>query len=130
MGGTQTLEHAAIRTLVVAYCEGIHHSRPEVFEDMCHENFLMAAVNGTGNAVFWNKATYLARVSARQRFSGAASYEIIDIDVAGGEIARAHLWVDVPPRRFEDHLGFIRVNGAWKLITKVFRTMDGPALEG
>ena len=54
----------------------------------------------------------------------------MSVDVAGGEIARVHLWVDVPPRRFEDHLGFVRVDGDWKLITKVFRTMDGPALEG
>ena len=40
-----------------------------------------------------------------------------------------HLWVDVPPVRYEDHLGFINVDGQWKLLTKVFRTM-GPAQEG
>jgi hypothetical protein len=34
----------------------------------------------------------------------------------------------VPPRRYEDHLGFVRVGGQWKLMTKVFRTMSGPAL--
>jgi hypothetical protein len=59
----------------------------------------------------------------------AASYEILSIDVAGDEIARVHLWVDVPPVRYEDHLGFVKVDGQWKLLTKVFRTM-GPAVEG
>ncbi|MFC6583886.1 nuclear transport factor 2 family protein [Sulfitobacter aestuariivivens] len=30
--------------------------------------------------------------------------------------------MDVPPLRYEDHLGFVHVDGAWKLLTKVFRT--------
>jgi hypothetical protein len=34
--------------------------------------------------------------------------------MAGGEIARVHLWVDVPPLRYEDHLGFVHVDGAWE----------------
>lgn len=120
----------AIRALAVDYCEGIHHSRRDTFVDMCHDNFLMTAVTGAGGAVFWDKAAYLDRVAGRDPFPGEPSYEILNIDVAGDEIARVHLWVDVPPRRFGDHLGFIRVDGQWKLITKVFRTMDGPALEG
>lgn len=123
-------EQSAVHALAVAYCEGIHHSRPEVFEEMCHDRFLMMAVTRAANAVFWDKAAYLERVAGRDPFPGEPSYEILNVDVAGDEIARVHLWVDVPPRRFEDHLGFIRVGGEWKLITKVFRTMDGPALDG
>ena len=120
----------AVHALAVAYCEGIHHAAPDVFADMCHDNFMMTAVTGSGGVTFWDKQGYLARVAGRAAFSGAPSYEILAVDVAGDEIARVHLWVDVPPRRFEDHLGFVRVDGAWKLMTKVFRTLDGPALEG
>ncbi len=120
----------AVRALAVAYCEGIHFSTPEVFEDMCHARFLMTAVTGSGGALFWDKAMYLERVAGRPPFAGKPSYNILSVDVAGGETARVHLWVDVPPRRFEDHLGFVRVDGAWKLVTKVFRTLDGPALDG
>ena len=119
-----------IRALAVAYCEAIHHAKPAVFEVMCHERFLMTAVTGSGGTTFWDKAAYLARVAGRDPFPGDPSYGILHVDAAGGEIGRAHLWVDVPPRRFEDHLGFVRDGGHWKLITKVFRTMDGPALEG
>lgn len=119
-----------VRELAVAYCNGIHHSRTEVFETMCHDRFIMTAVTGSGGAQFWDKAAYLERVSGREPFPGEPSYEILGVDVAGDETARVHLWVDVPPRRFEDHLGFIRADGQWKLITKVFRTMSGPALEG
>jgi hypothetical protein len=119
-----------VRDLAVAYCEAIHHSRPDVFVDMCHDRFLMTAVTGSGGAQFWDKPAYLARVAGRKPFPGQPSFGILSVDVAGGETARVHLWVDVPPRRFEDHLGFIKVDGAWRLITKVFRTMDGPAMEG
>lgn len=121
---------ADIHALAVAYCEGIHFARTDVFEDMCHDAFHMTAVTGSGGVQFWDKAAYLARVSGRAAFAGDPSYEIYSVDMAGGDIARAHLWIDVPPRRFEDHLGFVRVDGVWKLMTKQFRTMDGPALEG
>ena len=119
----------AIHALAVAYCEGIHHAKPEIFVDMCHERFFMSAVTGAGDTVHWDKAAYLDRVGGRDPFPGDPSYEILNIDIAGGDIARVHLWVDVPPRRFEDHLGFVKTGGAWKLLTKVFRTLDGPALE-
>ena len=119
-----------LRALAVDYCTGIHRARPEVFEEMCHDRFTMVAVTGAGGTVIWDKPASVARVGGREPFPGEPSYEVLDIDVAGDEIARVHLWVDVPPRRFEDHLGFVREMGQWKLITKVFRTLDGPALEG
>ncbi|MEM1275444.1 MAG: nuclear transport factor 2 family protein [Pseudomonadota bacterium] len=117
-----------IEALAIAYCEAIHHAKPAVFEEMCHERFLMTAVDGNGAAIFWDKAAYLARVAGRDPFAGAPSYEILSIDVSGDATAHVKLWVDVPPRRFEDYLGFYRVDGDWKLITKLFRTASGPAL--
>ncbi len=120
----------AVHERAVAYCKAIHHSRPEVFEEMCHERFAMTALTGSGGTQHWDKAGYLARVAGRAPAPGAPSYRVLSVDVAGDEIARVHLWVDVPPRRFEDHLGFVRTGGDWKLITKVFRTLDGPAMEG
>lgn len=119
----------AIRTLAIAYSDAIHNAKPEVFEDMCHDNFSMTSVAPDGSAEFWGKAEYLTRVGGRDPFPGEPSFGIYDIDIAAGEMARVHLWVDVPPRRFEDHLGFVRVGGAWKLMTKIFRTVSGPERE-
>ena len=116
-----------VRALVVAYCEAVYYARADVFEKMCHERFQMTLIEPDG-ATFWDKPGYLDRVRGRSAFPGDASYEILSVDVAGDEIARAHLWVDVPPVRYEDHLGFVKVDGQWKLLTKVFRTM-GPAEE-
>ncbi|UWQ17816.1 nuclear transport factor 2 family protein [Jannaschia sp. M317] len=119
---------AAVRTLAERYCDGVYYARPEVLEDICHDRFFMTEVTETGGANHWDLPAYLERVRGREPFPGAVSAEILSIDVSGDEIARVHLWVDVPPRRYEDHLGFLRVNGQWKLLTKVFRTMGASAL--
>lgn len=121
---------AQIHALAIAYCEAVFKAKADVFEDMCHDRFLMTEITPDGRANFWSKSEYLARVSGREAFAGAPVYEILSVDVSGGETARAHLYVDVPPRRYEDHLGFVRVDGDWKLMTKVFRTKSGPEREG
>ncbi len=116
-----------VRALVDAYGDAVYFARADVFEDMCHDNFQMTLVEPDGTP-FWDKASYLERVRGRHPFEGEASYGIYSIDVAGDQIARAHLWVDVPPLRYEDHLGFVKEGGSWKLLTKVFRTaarLDG-----
>ena len=117
---TSTSEYQDVLSVAQTYGEAVYFARPDVFETLCHEQFQMTLVDDTG-MTFWTKETYLDRVRARSPFPGEASYEIIDIDVAG-PIARVHLWVDVPPHRYEDHLGFVKDAGAWKLLTKVFRT--------
>lgn len=119
----------AVRAVVDAYGAAVYYARAEVFEEMCHERFQMTHIEGD-RTTFWDKAGYLDRVRGRSAHPGAASYGVYSVDVAGDEIARAHLWVDVPPVRYEDHLGFVKVAGQWKLLTKVFRTMDGPEREG
>ena len=110
-----------LHTATLAYCDAVYFAKSEVFEDLCHENFQMTHVEG-GRATFWDKSAYLERVRGRDAFPAPAQYEILGMDCAGDEIARVHLTVDVPPLRYEDHLGFVHVDGAWKLLTKVFRT--------
>jgi hypothetical protein len=112
------------------YCEGLHASDPAVFDHMCHEAFLMTFVAPDGTARLIDKASFIARVAGRDAFPGAPSYHVETVDVAGPDIAHVKLWVDMPPRRFEDYLGFFRVGGEWRLITKLFRVADGPALDG
>ena len=111
----------ALHARAVEYCEGVWFARDDVFEEMCHDRFQMTHI-AEGSETFWDKAAYLERVRGRTANPAPARYEILGIDVAGDEIARVHLIVDVPPLRYEDHLGFVRVGGAWKLLTKVFRT--------
>ena len=114
-------DHADMLAQAVAYCEAVWFARADVFATMCHDRFFMTHIDG-GAVAHWDKAAFLARVSARTPSSGPASYRIMALDVSG-DMARAHLWVDVPGLRFEDHLGFVKLDGRWQLLTKVFRTM-------
>ncbi|MCR9125383.1 MAG: nuclear transport factor 2 family protein [Rhodobacteraceae bacterium] len=122
--------HSAVRAAAVAYCHGVHDADAAVFAALCHEAFHMSALAGSGAVPVWDKTAYLERLAARGPAEGAPVYEILDIDVAEDAIARVKLRVAVPPRVFEDYLGFIRVGAEWKLINKLFRTAEGPALEG
>ena len=120
MDGAHPID-AGLRDAALAYCEAVYFARADVFEDLCHEKFQMTLVEN-GKTTFWDKASYLERVRGRDPFPAPAQYEILSMDQAGGDIARVHLTVAVPPLRYEDHLGFVYVDGAWKLLTKVFRT--------
>lgn len=120
MDGAAGSNRDAVREAALVYCDAVYFARAEVFEDLCHDSFQMTLIDG-GEATFWDKAAYLERVRGRVAFPAPAKYEILGLDVAGDEMARVHLTVDVPPLRYEDHLGFVHVDGAWKLLTKVFR---------
>lgn len=115
----------AVMAQAVAYCEAVYFARADVFENLCHDRFQMTMIQD-GKATFWDKSAYLERVRGRSPADGDARYEVLGVDLAGGEIARVHLTVDVPPLRYEDHLGFVWVDGRWKLLTKVFRTVARP----
>ena len=110
-----------LEAAALAYCDAVYFAKAEVFEELCHDNFQMTLIEN-GAATFWDKPAYLERVRGRAPFPAPAQYEILSMDCAGDDIARVHLTVDVPPLRYEDHLGFVHVGGAWKLLTKVFRT--------
>ncbi|WP_137699941.1 nuclear transport factor 2 family protein [Marimonas lutisalis] len=113
-----------------AYCEALHWSDAAAFERMCHEDFLMTYVASDGQSRKIDKAAFVGRVAGRDPFAGDPSYHIETVDVAGPDIAHVKLWVDMPPRRYKDYLGFFHVGGEWKLITKLFRVESGPALDG
>ncbi|MFK7743456.1 MAG: nuclear transport factor 2 family protein [Roseobacter sp.] len=120
MDGAHDID-TGLKAAALAYCDAVYFAKADVFEDLCHDRFQMTLVQD-GTATFWDKAAYLERVRSRTPFPAPAQYEIFSMDNAGGDIARVHLTVDVPPLRYEDHLGFVHVDGAWKLLTKVFRT--------
>ncbi len=115
---------AEIRALAELYCRALHHSDAAAFETLMHDRFFMTSA-GTGDGpTFFDKAIFIDRVRNRPPFSDEPSFEIFDIDIEGGEMAQVKLRVDLPPRRFHDYLGFFRVEGEWKLVTKLFRTVS------
>jgi hypothetical protein len=64
--------------------------------------------------------------AAARRFPAPASYEIFSTSTCRRrDRARASLGRRAAGTRYEDHLGFVKVDGQWKLLTKVFRTWAG-----
>ncbi len=128
MDGAPRTELDAVHAAAVLYCEAVYKARQDVFETLCHDAFHMVCVDGP-ELQTWDKAAYLARVTARDAAEGDPVYEIQSVE-ADGNMARVKLQVGVPGVIYEDYLGFVRVDGAWKLINKLFRTADSSALAG
>ena len=122
----QTAE-AAIRAAAEGYCVALHTADADFLEDLCHANFAMASTQPDGKQHFFDKESFVARARARDPFEGEPSFEILSIDIEP-EIAHVKLWVDMAPRRYCDYLGFFKVGDDWKLITKLFRTAEGPSI--
>ncbi|MEX0281650.1 MAG: nuclear transport factor 2 family protein [Arenibacterium sp.] len=126
MDGAVTNASDAVREAALTYCEAVYKAREEVFETLCHDAFHMVC---TDDQQVWDKAAYLDRVRAREAADGSPVYEIFDIGV-DGNMARVKLRVAIPGVMYEDYLGFIHVDGAWKLINKLFRDVTSEGENG
>ena len=127
MDGARNPE-AEVVAMAEAYCVALHNSDWEALRAMCHERYFMTSAKpgaaAEGEPVFFDKASFVERAKNRPPFAGEPVYEILSVDVEGDEMASVKLSVDMPPRRFHDYLGFYRVDGEWKLVTKLFRTVS------
>lgn len=122
-----TQAEAAIRAAAEGYCVALHTADADFLHDLCHENFAMASVQPSGNQMFFTRETFVERARSREPFPGEPSFEILSVDIEP-EMAMVKLWIDMPPRRYCDYLGFFLIEGEWKLIQKLYRTASGPSL--
>ena len=117
----------AVRAAAEAYCRALHDADTDALARIFHEDsHLYLAQEGV--LTDWPRQHFLDRVGARQPGQGAPDYEIESVDVAGAEMAAVRLTVGVPPRRYRDYLNFLKIGGEWRVIAKVFRVVDGPAV--
>lgn len=121
-------EAAAVRAVAETYCRALHSSDVAALDQVFHDAFRMVAVTADGVYQDWTKAQFLDRVRARDPFPGAPEFEIYSVDVENDEMAWVKLSVTVPPRRFHDYLGFLKVGGQWRVVNKQYTIVGGPAL--
>lgn len=122
-----TSPEAAIRAAAEGYCIALHNSDADFLANLCHDRYFMTSMQPNGQEWFFDKTQFVERCRARPPFAGEPSFEILSVDIEP-EMAHVKLWVDMAPRRYCDYLGFMKVGADWKLVTKLFRTADGPAL--
>jgi Putative lumazine-binding len=117
-----------VNAAAYAYCAALNAADGDALDALCHERFLMTWVKDDGTPRFLNKEKFVGGIRSLEADKDALSCEVISVDVEGTDIAHVKLWVDMPPRRYMDYLGFFRVEGEWRLITKLFRVAKGPEL--
>ncbi len=123
----ETDAEAAVRAAAEAYCAALWHADAETCARIFHEASHLYGVAADGALVDMPRATFLERVGSREPGEGPPDYAIREVIVTG-EMAFVRLEVAVPGRRFEDQLNFLEIDGAWRVIAKLFRVAEGPAL--
>ncbi|MGR3794445.1 nuclear transport factor 2 family protein [Vannielia sp. SX4] len=114
---------------IESYCRALHAGDGGVLDMLCDDRFLMHWLGADGQTNALDKAGFVARVGGRDAFPGAPDFRILRLSSASEDMAQVKVDVRVPPRVFCDELGFLRTAQGWRLITKLFRVADGPAME-
>ncbi|MFN3260203.1 MAG: nuclear transport factor 2 family protein [Pikeienuella sp.] len=118
---------AEVEAAAVAYCVALHEGDVAGLEALFHPRAnLYAAQNGA--LIENSRQVFLDRAKARGAMPGAPDYAIHAVRSEGPEMAHVTLSVALPPRRFTDYLNFLKLDGRWVVISKVFRVAEGPEL--
>lgn len=111
------------------YFDGLHHGDADKLGQLFHPQAIYAC--GTeGSLTHLSMDQYLPMVAKRP--SPASRGEprrdrILSIEFAGPVTALARVECAIGPKRFTDLLSFIRLDGRWRLIAKVFHFDLDPA---
>lgn len=104
------------------YFDGLHHSDTDTLGQLFHPQAIYAC--GTeGSLTHLTMDQYLPMVAKRPSPASLGEPRrdrIISIEFAGPVTALARVECTIGPKRFTDLLSFIRLDGRWRLIAKVF----------
>lgn len=118
---------AEVEAAAVAYCVALHEGDAVTLAKIFHEQSNLYA--SENDALIVNpREAFLDRARTRGKMDGAPDYEILSVEMAGPEMAHVTLSVGLQPRRFLDYLNFLKIDGEWRVIAKIFRVAEGPAV--
>lgn len=104
------------------YFDGLHHSDADRLGQLFHPQAIYAC--GTeGSLTHMTMDAYLPMVAARPSPASrgeARRDRILSITFAGPVTAFAQVECAIGAKRFTDLLSFVRLDGRWRLIAKVF----------
>jgi len=117
----------AVQAAAEGYCRALHAQDTDALARIFHGDAHLYAPGADG-LVNWPLAVFLERVASRAPAGGEPDFTIHSVDLAGPDMACVKLSVAVPPRRYTDYLNFLKLDGEWRVIAKVFRVAEGPPL--
>jgi len=114
--------HDEITTAIGTYFDGLYFSDTAKLRAVFHPYALYACAT-EGTLTYLTMDEYFPIVDARP--SPASRNEpradkILSIEFAGPVTARASLNCAIGPKFFTDYLTFVKVDGRWQIISKVF----------
>jgi hypothetical protein len=114
----------AIEEVVWTYLDGLHEGDAAKIAKAFHEaSHLYSA--GDDGVVDLPREEWLEKVAKRPspKAQGHARIDrILSIDQSGPATASVKVACAVPPRYFTDYLLLLKLNGAWRIVSKSFHT--------
>ncbi len=104
------------------YYDGLYHCNVDLLESVFHRDAHYHTTSG-GAHLHYDMPSYMDIISKRTppaKSGDAYGYDIESIRFAGGDTALAVLRCEMVGKRFTDFLSFIRDDGEWRIIAKVF----------
>jgi len=104
------------------YFNGIYEGDAEKLQRVFHENARLYSATD-GDVVKMELSEYLDLIRGRpspESQGVTRSDRIISIDTAGTESAAVKVELSVPPKYFTDLLTLLRVDGKWRIISKIY----------
>lgn len=124
-------DHKAVLELIDRYCYGIYHGDIDRLRDVFHKNALLFA-EVRGESFCRTIEEYLDIVSNRpsphalgERFR----MRPVSVEVTH-EIAIAKVHCPMFDYNYMDYLSFVRRNGVWRIVNKVFTDVPVPECAG
>lgn len=119
-GDIQAIE-SVMRTYLDGLYEGDTTKLARAFDAACH----LYSVGDGGKLADVPRKDWLEMVGSRP--SGKSrdlkrTDRIVSIDLAGPETAFVKLECSLHPRYFTDYLTLLKLDGAWRIVSKTFRT--------
>ena len=108
-----------IEKVIQSYFEAGNTCNGNLMAEIFHEVAHLYAVGEDGALVNWDIDFFSNRVNSNE--PGFPIYnEILSIDFTGENAAVARVKVRIKDTLFTDILSFLRIEGEWKIIAKVF----------
>lgn len=111
-----------VAEVIGRYFTGLRHSDAAGLAQVFHPQAVYACAS-EGTLTHLSMEDYLPMVAARQSPASRGEPpmdEIVAIEFAGPVTARATVKCAIGPRRFTDFLTFVKLDGRWWIIAKVF----------
>lgn len=115
-------DRQAIRTVIEDYLDGLYHCDITRLEHVFHPRALYATVAG-GEQLYMTMQEYFPVVAKRNppaRTGAERRERLLAIDFAGPDTALVKLECSFFDKDYLDLLTFVRADGRWQIISKVF----------